>query len=129
MANSGRVPIGYLGAPNWPSLYWPFGPGYDPIEQFRDTSHTLYYIQGLLAFVTLAKTRTLRLYILILIPFIFAIGGAFTTFITGSLLGVAVALVYMTGYFVMTTWIPFLWALINILILVIGGYSTITAIL
>ncbi|KAI8074920.1 hypothetical protein BC940DRAFT_324202 [Gongronella butleri] len=126
---AGRVPAEYPGAPPWPSLYWPFGEDFDPIEQFRDLSHTLYYIQGMLALVTLAKSRTLRWYILLLIPFAFGVIGVLTTVITGSLLGVGMALVYSTGYFVMTTWIPFLWALINILVLIIGGYSTITAIL
>ncbi|KAI8343744.1 hypothetical protein BC941DRAFT_344417 [Chlamydoabsidia padenii] len=126
---SDRVPSEYHSSPNWPSLYWPFGPGYDPIYQVRDLSHTLYYLNGLLALSTMAKSRTLPWYILILIPFIFAFGGALASFVIGSIVGVALAFVYSTGFFVMNTWIPFLWALIHILVVIVGGYSTITAIL
>ncbi|KAI8097213.1 uncharacterized protein BX664DRAFT_325823 [Halteromyces radiatus] len=145
-----RVPLEYRSSPSWPALYWPFGPGFDPIYQVRDIPHTLYYLNdiwkftmiwsvllslvvyipaGLLAFSTLAKSRTLPWYILILIPFIFAFGGALASFIIGGIVGVALAFVYTTGFFVMSTWIPFLWALIHILVVVVGGYSTITAIL
>ncbi|ORZ09903.1 hypothetical protein BCR42DRAFT_334411 [Absidia repens] len=124
-----RVPNEYHNSPNWPSLYWPFGPGYDPIYQVRDIDHTLYYLNGLLALSTLAKSRTLPWYILAVVPFIFAFGGALTSFIIGSIIGVALAFVYNTGFFVMNTWIPFLWALIHILVVVVGGYSTLTTIL
>lgn len=44
-------------------------------------------------------------------------------------IGVALALVYNAGFFVMSTWIPFLWALIQILVVMVGSYSTITTIL
>lgn len=44
-------------------------------------------------------------------------------------LGVALALVYNSGFFVMSTWIPFLWSLIQILVVMAGSYSTITTIL
>lgn len=43
--------------------------------------------------------------------------------------GVVLSIIYNAGFFVMSTWIPFLWALIQVLIVVIGSYSTITTIL
>jgi hypothetical protein len=86
-----------------------------------------------------------------MVPFIFVLGGSIASFVIGSVigkkkkkggvvtmvitiyiyiyLGVALAFVYNAGFFVMSTWIPFLWALIHILIVVVGSYSTITAIL
>lgn len=76
-----------------------------------------------------AKSRTLNWYTLMMIPFLFVIGGAIASFVIGSIIGVAIAIVYNAGFFVMSTWIPFLWALIHILIVIIGSYSTITAIL
>ncbi|KAI9359872.1 hypothetical protein BD770DRAFT_319416 [Pilaira anomala] len=124
-----RLPYGYKTAPNWPSLYWPFGPGFDPLNLIADIPHSLYYLSGIWAFAVLAKSRTLKWYILITIPFVFVLGGAITSFVTGSIMGVALSFVYNAGFFVMSTWIPFLWALIHILIVLISSYSTITAIL
>lgn len=53
----------------------------------------------------------------------------FSTFFSLSIAGVVLAIIYNAGFFVMSTWIPFLWALIQVLIVVIGSYSTITTIL
>ncbi|KAI9269902.1 hypothetical protein BY458DRAFT_436316 [Sporodiniella umbellata] len=124
-----RSPNEYRNAPPWPSLYWPFGPGFDPLNMVADTSHSLYYLKGIWAFMMFAKTRTLNWYALILIPFVFVVGGALASFVIGGIIGVAIAVVYNAGFFVMSTWIPFLWALIHILIVIIGSYSTITTIL
>ncbi|KAG2198526.1 uncharacterized protein EV154DRAFT_540283 [Mucor mucedo] len=129
MSTSFRLPYGYRAAPEWPSLYWPFGPGFDPLNLIADIPHSLYYLSGIWAFVMLAKSRTLKWYILITIPFIFVLGGSVASFVIGSIMGVALAFVYNAGFFVMSTWIPFLWALIHILIVLVGSYSTITAIL
>lgn len=41
-----RSPNDYSNAPSWPSLYWPFGPGFDPLNMVADTSHSLYYLKG-----------------------------------------------------------------------------------
>ncbi|KAG2231804.1 hypothetical protein INT48_005459 [Thamnidium elegans] len=145
-----RLPYGYKTAPDWPSLYWPFGHGFDPLNLIADIPHSLYYLSdiwrftfvwsllfslaiylpaGIWAFIMLAKSRTLKWYILITIPFVFVLGGAITSFVTSSVIGVALSFVYNAGFFVMSTWIPFLWALIHILIVLVGSYSTITAIL
>lgn len=176
------VPNDYKSAPSWPSLYWPFQPGYNPLVMVADKEHSLYYINGIhcfclccialtpffiktfgglqwygpyyflslsiyqqvirhdmqlwdsynvgvWAFMMFAKSRTLNWYTLMMIPFLFVIGGAIASFVIGSIIGVAIAIVYNAGFFVMSTWIPFLWALIHILIVIIGSYSTITAIL
>ncbi|CAO3653023.1 unnamed protein product [Cunninghamella blakesleeana] len=150
MVGVDRVPQEYIISPPWPSLYWPFGPGYNPLNQVTDISHTLYYLNdiwrytvvwsvffalivyipaGFLACFNLAKSRTLRWYILLFIPLIFICGGVLASFIIGSIIGVILSYVYSTGYFVMTTWIPFLWALIHILVVIISAYSTITILL
>lgn len=41
-----RLPYGYKTAPDWPSLYWPFGPGFDPLNLIADIPHSLYYLSG-----------------------------------------------------------------------------------
>ncbi|KAL0143921.1 hypothetical protein V8B55DRAFT_1561279 [Mucor lusitanicus] len=169
MSTSFRLPYGYRSAPAWPSLYWPFGPDFDPLNLVADIPHSLYYLQdiwrftmiwsllfslaiylpaGIWAFIMLAKSRTLKWYVLVMIPFIFVLGGSIASFVIGSIMGkrkrehlidygrqvnihtgVALAFVYNSGFFVMSTWIPFLWALIHILVVLVGSYSTITAIL
>ncbi|KAI9248799.1 hypothetical protein BDA99DRAFT_524505 [Phascolomyces articulosus] len=89
----------------------------------------VYLPAGIWAFVTFAKAKTLRWYTLIMIPIIFVVGGSLASFVIGSIIGVALAFVYNAGFFVMSTWIPFLWALIQILVVMVGSYSTITTIL
>ncbi|KAI7883267.1 hypothetical protein K492DRAFT_215270 [Lichtheimia hyalospora FSU 10163] len=129
MSTSFRLPYGYNEAPPWPSLYWPFSSDFVPINLIADVPHSLYYLNGIWAFLMFAKTRTLRWYTLVMIPIIFVVGGALASFMIGSIMGVALAFVYNAGFFVMSTWIPFLWALIQILVVLVGSYSTITTIL
>lgn len=44
------VPNDYKSAPSWPSLYWPFQPGYNPLVMVADKEHSLYYINGIHCF-------------------------------------------------------------------------------
>ncbi|KAI8990770.1 hypothetical protein BDF20DRAFT_903799 [Mycotypha africana] len=129
MSTSFRLPYGYRNAPPWPSLYWPFEPNFDPLNLVADIPHSLYYLNGIWAFIMLEKSRTFKWYISIFIPLLFVLGGSIASFVIGSIMGVALAFVYNAGFFVMSTWIPFLWALIHILVVLIGSYSTITAVL
>lgn len=92
-------------------------------------SLVIYLPAGIWAFIMLWKSKTLKWYFLVLVPFIFVVGGSIASFVIGSIIGVALAFVYNAGFFVMSTWIPFLWALIHILVVLVGSYSTITAIL
>lgn len=46
MSTSFRLPYGYRAAPEWPSLYWPFGPDFDPLNLIADIPHSLYYLSG-----------------------------------------------------------------------------------
>ncbi|KAI7872986.1 hypothetical protein BDF14DRAFT_1716332 [Spinellus fusiger] len=144
-----HLPYGYQEAPAWPALYWPFTQGFDPLDIVADIHHSIYYLNiwrftmiwsvlfslivylpaGLWAFATLAKSRTFSWNILLWIPIVFVITGSIASFVVGSILGVALAFVYNAGFFVMSSWIPFLWGLIHVLAVVIGSYSTITAIL
>lgn len=48
MSTSFRLPYGYRNAPSWPSLYWPFGPDFDPLNLVADIPHSLYYLTGTL---------------------------------------------------------------------------------
>jgi hypothetical protein len=46
MTTSFRLPYGYRNAPPWPSLYWPFGGDFDPLNLIADIPHSLYYLSG-----------------------------------------------------------------------------------
>ncbi|KAL2753390.1 hypothetical protein ACRALDRAFT_1082986 [Sodiomyces alcalophilus JCM 7366] len=41
----------------------------------------------------------------------------------GSIVGVILAAVYNAGFFSMSTWLPALWGLINVLVLIISSFS------
>lgn len=145
-----HLPYGYVEAPPWPSLYWPFGPNFNPLSLIADIPHSLYYMKdiwrftvlwslifaiavyfpaGIWAYMMFLKSHTFKWYMLVLVPLIFVVAGGLSSFIIGSIVGVVLAIIYNAGFFVMSTWIPFLWALIQVLIVVIGSYSTITTIL
>lgn len=44
-------------------------------------------------------------------------------------LGLAIAAIYNAGFYRMSTWVPFLWGLIQALVVIMGSYSTVTTIL
>ncbi|KAI9026642.1 hypothetical protein CLU79DRAFT_742723 [Phycomyces nitens] len=92
-------------------------------------SLVVYLPAGIWAFTTFAKSRTFKWNTLITIPLIFVFAGSLSSFVIGSIMGVALAFVYNSGFFVMSSWIPFLWGLIHVLVVLVGSYSTITAIL
>ncbi|KAK1923370.1 hypothetical protein DB88DRAFT_490942 [Papiliotrema laurentii] len=66
---------------------------------------------------------------LLVLPFLMLAVAALVALISGSVIGFALAAVYSAGGFTMSTWVPFLWALIQVLVLIISSYSTLTSIL
>jgi hypothetical protein len=45
------------------------------------------YNLGIWAFTMLAKSRTLSWYVLVMVPFIFVLGGSIASFVIGSVIG------------------------------------------
>ena len=41
----------------------------------------------------------------------------------GSIVGLILGTVYGAGYYKMSTWMPFLWGLINVLVLILASFS------
>ena len=41
----------------------------------------------------------------------------------GSILGLVLGAVYSAGYYKMSTWTPFLWGLINVLVIILASFS------
>jgi len=57
-----------------------------------------------------------------LIPVVYLVIGGVEALLGGSLVGVVLGAVYDAGYFRMSTWTPLLWGIINMLVLVLGGF-------
>jgi hypothetical protein len=57
-----------------------------------------------------------------IIPVVYLTIGGMEALLSGSLVGLIVGAVYNAGYFKMSTWTPFLWGLINCLIVILGSF-------
>ncbi|KAF2875066.1 hypothetical protein BDV95DRAFT_603838 [Massariosphaeria phaeospora] len=126
------APIGYE-TPAFPSLYWPL-----PMSAIKP--HYLYYPSDIWRFTTVwtllffgavhlvvaiwACAVQWRSWKLIWItPIIYAVIGGFEGLIAGSVVGGLLGGVYQAGYFQMSTWVPFVWAFVNALILILSSFA------
>jgi len=75
----------------------------------------------------MSKRRAPRLFIFVVVAFMLI--GTFFAVLGSAIIGYVLAAVYSVGFFSMSTWVPFLWAVIQTLVAVMGSYSTIIAIL
>ncbi|WWC92666.1 uncharacterized protein L201_007625 [Kwoniella dendrophila CBS 6074] len=75
------------------------------------------------------KPKKPPLWPIIILPIISLFIAAFIGLISSTVVGFALAAIYSAGGFSMSTWVPFLWALIQVLVLIISSYSTLTSIL
>jgi hypothetical protein len=57
-----------------------------------------------------------------IIPVVYLTVGGIEALLSGSLVGLIVGAVYNAGYFKMSTWMPFLWGLINCLVVILGSF-------
>jgi len=57
-----------------------------------------------------------------LIPLIYMLVGGIEALLGGSLVGLVLGAVYNAGYFRMSTWTPFVWGMVNMLVLILGGF-------
>ncbi|CAE7232420.1 unnamed protein product [Rhizoctonia solani] len=143
-------PPGYV-VPSFPSLYDPkfeFGesdpsnppPGtyylYTSFDIYRFTLYwsLLFYASsfalcGMFALLVrgLSKRRAPKLFVTVVLAF--TLTGTFFAVVGASIVGYVLAAIYSVGYFSMSTWVPFLWALILTLVAVMGSYSTVIVIL
>ncbi|KAF2819378.1 hypothetical protein CC86DRAFT_413075 [Ophiobolus disseminans] len=126
------APAGYS-TPAFPSLYWPLPPGaatpyylYNPNDILRFTIYwTLLLVGGIHLIVGLwACVIQWRNWKLIWIaPALFAAVGGIEALVSGSIVGGLLGGVYQAGYFEMSTWIPFVWAVINTLVLILSSFA------
>ncbi|KAF3394995.1 Uncharacterized protein DPV78_008704 [Talaromyces pinophilus] len=56
------------------------------------------------------------------VPVVYVLVSGFEALLAGSLVGLIVGWVYSAGNFSMTTWIPLVWACINVMVLIISSF-------
>ncbi|KAG9232037.1 hypothetical protein BJ875DRAFT_98495 [Amylocarpus encephaloides] len=131
-----HAPLGYS-TPSFPSLYWPYKAEPGEANYLYHTSdiwrHTLLWtliifavfhavVAAFAVAMQLGKGEKAWKYVWI-IPLFYALTAGVEALMAGSIVGLILGAVYSAGYFRMSTWIPFVWALINISILVLSSFS------
>ncbi|CAG8955011.1 hypothetical protein HYFRA_00007022 [Hymenoscyphus fraxineus] len=130
------APLDYT-TPSFPSLYWPYKaePGeaqylYFAYDIWR---YTLLWTVLLFAFfhlivaawaviMQIGKTKHAWKYVWI-IPLFYGLLSGIEAVLAGSITGLILGAVYNAGYFKMSTWLPFVWASINVLIVILSSFS------
>lgn len=60
------------------------------------------------------------LWLVLLIPLGMAVVAGFVALVSGTVVGFALAAVYSAGGFSMSTWVPFMWGMIQVVVLIIA---------
>ncbi|KAI0887306.1 uncharacterized protein GGS22DRAFT_107505 [Annulohypoxylon maeteangense] len=118
----------------FPSLCWP---PQDPLcslytiwDSWRYTLlwtlilYALFHLgaTGIALFMQIGKPRTVWKYLLVL-PLVYAFVAGVEALFTGSIVGVVLGAVYISGCYSMPTWIPFIWGWICTLVLIISSFT------
>ncbi|OJD36071.1 uncharacterized protein BKCO1_1300069 [Diplodia corticola] len=129
---SNAAPADYE-TPPFPSLYWPFPVRghqayylYDPGDVWRFTLLWTLIFYGAVHIATsgyaiIVQWRNWK--VIWIIPVIFCVIGGIEAVIAGSIVGGLLGGVYNAGYYNMSTWIPFVWGLINTLVLILSSFA------
>lgn len=118
--------------PPFPSLYWPPHTYviYTVYESWRFTLiWTLLLFTGfhlsaaaIALLMQVGKPRSIWKY-LVAVPIVYAVVAGAEALVAGSVVGSVVGAVYTAACYKMSTWIPFIWGFINVLILIISSFS------
>lgn len=131
--SSNRVPVNYQ-VPSFPSLYDPIraktsgGPAYylyytDDIWRFTLYWTLILYGAAHLAVAACAAVMQWRNWRVIwVVPLVYAIVGGLEGLLAGSVVGLVLGAVYEAGNFMMSTWIPLIWAGVNVLVLILSSF-------
>ncbi|KAI1406702.1 hypothetical protein F4819DRAFT_440157 [Hypoxylon fuscum] len=121
-------------SPAFPSLCWPpqnpYCALYSVWDSWRYTLlwtlilYALFHMgaTGVALFMQIGKPRSVWKY-LIAVPVIYALVAGAEAIFTGSIVGLVLGAVYVSGCYEMPTWIPFLWGWINVLILIVSSFT------
>ena len=58
-----------------------------------------------------------------IVPVIYCVVGGIEALLAGSVVGLVLGAVYSAGYYKMSTWMPFLWGQISVLVIILGSFS------
>lgn len=58
-----------------------------------------------------------------IVPVVYCVVGGIEALLAGSVVGLVLGAVYSAGYYKMSTWIPFLWGQVNVLVIILGSFS------
>ncbi|KAI5801518.1 hypothetical protein DFH27DRAFT_622695 [Peziza echinospora] len=144
------IPIGYL-PPRFPSLYWPINPPpYTPVYLYYSSDiirFTLYWTLLLygLCFIAVGAWGVYSgakgerggkggkgkkgegeggwLGGAAVLAAVGVFVGGVEALLAGGVVGAILAAVYNAGFFRMSTWIPCVWGVINILVLILSSFS------
>jgi len=130
------APLDYA-TPPFPSLYWPYKakPGvpnylYYTHDIWRYTLLWTLIIFALVHLIVAAFAVSIQVgkgkqawqYIW-MIPLVYALVAGVEALLAGSIVGLILGAVYNAGYFRMSTWIPLVWSLINVLVLIVSSFT------
>ncbi|KAF2763257.1 hypothetical protein EJ05DRAFT_496087 [Pseudovirgaria hyperparasitica] len=130
--NIRTAPLGYT-TPSFPSLYWPIpvaGPQANFLYNIGDVWRftllwtLIFYaaVHAAVCFWAIAIQK--RNYKVIwTVPIIYAVIGGVEALIAGSVTGGLIGTVYQAGYYRVSTWIPFAWALVCTLVLILSSFG------
>jgi hypothetical protein len=58
-----------------------------------------------------------------IVPVVYCVLGGIEALMAGSVVGLILGAVYSAGYYKMSTWMPFLWGWVNVLLLILASFS------
>ncbi|KAI4110412.1 MAG: hypothetical protein LQ339_001277 [Xanthoria mediterranea] len=124
---------GHYETPHFPALYWPIGvlPGepqylYTVQDAWRFTLFWTLIVFELChlaasSYALLVQWRNWKV-MLGVVPLYSVLAGV-EALMAGSVVGLLLGAVYKAGDFRMSTWLPFIWAIINVLVLILSSFS------
>lgn len=130
------APLDYV-TPPFPSLYWPLHakPGIPNYLYYSNDIWRYTLLWTLIIFAVfhwvvaafavvmqLGKGKNAWQYVWI-IPLVYSLIAGVEALLAGSFVGLILGAVYNAGYFRMSTWIPLIWALINVMVLILASFS------
>ncbi|KAK0669643.1 hypothetical protein QBC41DRAFT_302296 [Cercophora samala] len=119
--------------PPFPSLFWPPQESKVALYELDDIwKFTLYWTLilyglfhlgavGVAVLMQVGKRRSTWKYLWI-VPLIYAFIAACEAVIAGSVVGLMVGAGYLAGNFTMSTWVPFVWGWVNVLVLLVASF-------
>ncbi|KAI1393674.1 uncharacterized protein F4822DRAFT_20550 [Hypoxylon trugodes] len=120
--------------PSFPSLCWPYANNYCALYTVWDSwrftllwtliLYALFHLgaAGIALSVQIGKPGSVWKYLLA-VPAIYALVAGAEALFTGSIVGLILGAVYISGCYQMPTWIPFIWGWINVLVLIVSSFT------